>query len=97
VEEGNHLEPRGRPIRLLRDHVMVQQVPFYLSTLEMLRISIDYVALFLYIENINVVVVVWSMATLVTITHKFRWAQDARAPSANDYCTDCTVSKAESE
>jgi hypothetical protein len=70
---------------------MVQQVPFYLSTLEMLRISINYVALFLYIENINVVVVVWSMATLVTITHKFGWARDARAPSANDYCTDCTL------
>jgi hypothetical protein len=59
----------------------------------MLRISIDYVALFLYIENINVVVVVWSMATLVTITHKFGWAQDARATSANDYCTDCKIPK----
>jgi hypothetical protein len=34
----------------------MQQVLFHLFTLEMLRISIDYVALFLYIENISVVV-----------------------------------------
>jgi hypothetical protein len=56
----------------------------------MLRISINYVILFLYIENINVVIVVWSMATLVIITHKFKWARDARASSANDYYIDCT-------
>jgi hypothetical protein len=59
VKEGNHLratEAQERLIELLRDHMLVQQVPFYLSTLEMLRISIDYVALFLYIENITVVV-----------------------------------------
>jgi hypothetical protein len=59
VEESNHLGPTRaleRPNKLLYDHVMMQQVPFHISTLEMLRISIDYVALFLYVENISVVV-----------------------------------------
>jgi hypothetical protein len=65
---------------------MMQQVPFHLSTLEMLRISIDYVALFLYIENISVVVDVLHSFTLT----QFVWARDARATTANHYCTDCS-------
>jgi hypothetical protein len=70
VKESNHLGPtraQKRPIELLRDHVMTQQVLFHLSTLEMLRISIDYVALFLYIENISVVVDVLHLSQSHTI------------------------------